>query len=227
MQWDIAVRKTMGSDQRRFELDVQFQSGSERVVLLGPSGAGKSLTLKAIAGLLRPDAGHVRVAGATLFDAGSRTDVPTQQRRMGYVFQDYALFPHLSVRQNIGFSLHHGWHNPGRHARHALVEQWLHTMQLEALAQQMPAQLSGGQRQRVALARALVAQPRALLLDEPFSALDPELRSTLRNELLALQQRLHFSVLLITHDAEDARVLGEQVFRLEAGRVMPPEPVEP
>lgn len=217
--WDIAIDKALHSGARRFHLQVQFQSPRARVVLLGPSGAGKSLTLKAIAGLLAPDAGHVRVAGETLLNTATGLDLPPQARRMGYVFQDYALFPHLTVQQNVAFGLHHGWRNPLRHAASQMVQQWLDTMQLHALAQHKPHQLSGGQRQRVALARALVAQPRALLLDEPFAALDPDLRTILRDELDLLQQRLQIPMLLITHDAEDARVLGEQVIRLQEGRV--------
>ena len=215
MQWDLAIQAQLGS----FALNVQLQSPAQRVVLLGGSGSGKTLTLRALAGLLPQARGRIQVAGDTLLDTAAGVNVPAQARHMGYVFQDYALFPHLTVRQNVAFSLQKGWRNPSRKHHNAAVDQWLDTMGLNALEDRLPAQLSGGQRQRVALARALVAQPKALLLDEPFSALDVDLRTSLRAELLQLQQRLHIPMLLITHDAEDARVLAQEVFRMQEGRV--------
>ncbi len=218
--FDLAVDKVLQSRQHRFALRVRLQSPSRRVVLLGDSGAGKSMTLRAVAGLLRPDAGHVRVSGRTLFDSARKVHLPAQARRMGYVFQDYALFPHLSVRQNVAFGLRRGWRNPSARARWPEVEHWLDMLGLMPLAHQLPDALSGGQRQRVALARTLVAQPDALLLDEPFSALDPSRRAALRDELDALQQRLQLPMLLITHDADDAAQLGEHVFRLREGEVV-------
>ena len=218
--FDLAVDKVLQSRQHQFALRVRLQSPSRRVVLLGDSGAGKSMTLRAVAGLLRPDAGHVRVSGRTLFDSARKVHLPAQARRMGYVFQDYALFPHLSVRQNVAFGLRRGWRNPSARARWPEVEHWLDMLGLMPLAHQLPDALSGGQRQRVALARTLVAQPDALLLDEPFSALDPSRRAALRDELDALQQRLQLPMLLITHDADDAAQLGEHVFRLREGEVV-------
>ena len=139
--------------------------------------------------MLTPDAGHIRLEGDTLYDASSQICLPPQARRLAYVFQDYALFPHLTVYQNVAFSLRHGWRNPPSHPErnqwHPSVARWLDAFGLASLASQYPADLSGGQRQRTALARALVTEPRALLLDEPFSALDPHLRATMRQELLA------------------------------------------
>lgn len=219
MKLDLDIRKTLHAGPRRFELNVQLQSDAERIVIVGPSGSGKSLTLKAIAGLLRPDAGHIRLNGQTLFDAASHCWLPTRQRQMAYVFQDYALFPHLTVRQNIGFALSRGWWNPGRRTRHPRVEYWLDAFGLSPLAEQYPNELSGGQRQRTALARALVARPRALLLDEPFAALDPDLRTTMREELAALQQQLAVPMILITHDAQDAAVFGQHVLHMAEGRI--------
>ena len=221
MQFDLNFRKTLHSGARSFALDVRLQTPCKRVVLIGPSGAGKSLTLKAVAGLLAPDDGHVHHGGVTLFDRANAINLAPQQRHAGYVFQDYALFPHLNVRQNIGFGLHQGWRNPAREHGAAPVAQWLAAFGLDEVAHQMPHQLSGGQRQRTALARALAAQPRMLLLDEPFAALDPFLRASMRAELDALQRRLDLPMMIITHDEEDARVFGEAVFTMVDGKVTP------
>ncbi len=220
MLLDLDIRKTLRTGKRSFQLDVRLQSDSHRIVLMGPSGSGKSLTLKAIAGLMRPDAGHVRVAGDTLFDAAARIDLSPQARGTAYVFQDYALFPHLSVRQNIAFPLLHGWLNPRQTMQHPVVDYWLDALQLTQVAEQRPDALSGGQRQRTALARALVVEPRMLLLDEPFAAVDPVLRVEMRSELDGLQRRLQVPMLLITHDPDDATAFGGHVFTVQDGRVV-------
>lgn len=219
MELDLHIRKTMRSGRRTFELDVRLQSQSKRLVILGPSGAGKSLTLKAIAGLLRPDAGHIHLGGREVFNHATGLNQTPQRREMAYMFQDYALFPHLNVRQNIAFSQARGWFNPRRTHASEEVDYWLETFGLSALAELMPDALSGGQRQRTALARALIAKPRALLLDEPFSALDPDLRASLRHELDTLQRRLGVPMVLITHDAEDADVFGDHVLYMDNGRL--------
>ena len=219
MQLDIDIGKTLKSAKRSFQLQVRFQTDSQRLVILGPSGSGKSLLLKAIAGLMRPDRGHIHLDGTRLFDHRAKIDLPTQRRQMAYLFQDYALFPHLNVRQNIGFGLSRGLLNPRATLQHEAVDYWLDAFELRPVADQLPDELSGGQRQRTALARALIAQPRALLLDEPFSALDPQLRTHMRRELDDLQQRLQVPMLLITHDPEDAEVFGEQVLHLRDGMI--------
>ena len=219
MQIDIDIGKTMRTGKRHFALSTRFSSRTQRIVILGPSGAGKSLMLKAIAGLITPERGHIRLGAMTLFDSEQKIDVAARERQVGYLFQDYALFPHLNVRQNIGFGLASGWRNPAVDMQDARLDYWLDAFELRAVSQSFPDELSGGQRQRTALARALVAQPKALLLDEPFAALDPLLRVTMRHELDALQRRLQVPMLLITHDPEDARVFGDQVLQLRDGMI--------
>lgn len=215
--WDVRLARRVGP---RFALDLAFTSARRRVALVGPSGAGKTQTLLAIAGLAAPDAGHVRLHGEPLHDSALGIALAPQARRLGLVFQDYALFPHLTVRQNVAFGLHAGWRNPRRDSQPAAVRRWLAEFELEPLANARPDQLSGGQRQRVALARALVAEPRALLLDEPFAALDRPLRLRLRAELAAWVGRLALPMLLVTHDEEDLAELADDVVRLDAGRVV-------
>ncbi|WP_147693396.1 sulfate/molybdate ABC transporter ATP-binding protein [Vogesella mureinivorans] len=215
---DIAIQKTLRTGKRSFQLNVQLQSASQHTVLFGQSGAGKSLTLKAIAGLMTPDSGHIRLGGRLLFSQPGGVNLAPQARQLGYLFQDYALFPHLTVRQNVAFGLVRGWLNPRTSAQHDEVEHWLRSFGLAAMAQQRPGELSGGQRQRVALARALVAKPRALLLDEPFAALDPALRHDMRQTLLALLAQVQIPLLLITHDEQDVALFGQQVFELRDGQ---------
>jgi molybdate transport system ATP-binding protein len=217
LELDIACH--LQAAGQHFHLQAALRCNQTRVVLFGPSGAGKSLTLKAIAGLLQPDSGVIRLHGQTLFNANAGINLSPQRRRIGYVFQDYALFPHLSVRQNVAFGLHRGWRNPPRGSRIAAVEQWLQAFRIEHIGDLLPAQISGGQRQRTALARALVTQPQALLLDEPFAALDHHLRAHLRQELETVLDQTGIPLLLISHDPEDMDMFGQQVVHLAEGRV--------
>ena len=219
VSFEVDIRKTVHSERRSFELQVRFRTRARRSVVFGPSGAGKSLTLQALAGLLTPDAGRIAFDGEVLYDSATRVDLPARSRRFGYLFQDYALFPKLNVRQNIAFALRPGLRNPRRDAADPAVARWLQAFELEQVAAQRPDELSGGQRQRVALARALVQSPRALLLDEPFSALDPELRQRTRVELDELLRRIDIPVVMITHDPEDLNWFGEEVFHLRDGRI--------
>jgi len=218
MIWSVDLRRRFQGSTHSFELNMQFRSDQRRLVLFGPSGAGKSLALKMIAGLMTPSAGHVRLNDDVLFDGARGVNLSPQRRGLGYVFQHYALFPHLTVTQNIAFGLHRGLVNPRRSVRQEMVEYWLKALHLQTVANQYPEQLSGGQRQRTALARTLVTEPRALLLDEPFSALDRPLRRRLREELDELLTRLDLPLLLITHDEDDVLTMADAVIRVEAGR---------
>ena len=220
MIWDIDIARRLQHGASRFELAVTFRSEAPRLVLFGPSGAGKTQTLKVLAGLARADRGHVRVAGRALYASAEGTALTPQQRRLAYVFQDYALFPHLTVRQNIAFAQHRGWLNPPRRVRNAAVDRWIEAFHLQSVAEHCPHQISGGQRQRTALARALMNEPTALLLDEPFAALDQGLRQRLREDLSALQRELKIPMLMITHDKDDVRWLADEVVHLRAGRVV-------
>lgn len=224
MSFEIRLRKQLppapGGTGSGFALDLDVRTTARCLVIHGPSGAGKSLTLQAVAGLLKPDAGRLGVAGEPLFDSDAGLDLPSRERRLGYLFQDYALFPQLSVRQNVAFGLQRGWRNPPRGVMSEKLAHWLALMELDGVASQLPHQLSGGQRQRTALARALITEPRALLLDEPFAALDPELRERLRGELERLLARVQIPLLMITHDPEDLARFGEARLQLRGGQVV-------
>lgn len=219
MLLDLDISKTMRSGQREFNLQLKYASNGNRLVILGPSGSGKSLLLQMIAGLLTPDSGYLKLAGRTLFDQQQRINLTPQQRQVAFLFQNYALFPHLNVRQNIAFGLRRGLFNPRVNMHSERVDYWLDNFGLTAVQQQKPHQLSGGQRQRTALARALITEPRALLLDEPFSALDPDLRIHMRNELRELQERLAVPLILITHDVEDVKAFSDETLCLKDGRI--------
>ena len=221
---DVAIRLSVSDGQRRFDVDATFRTDAAVVALHGPSGAGKSLTLRAMAGLLRPDAGHVRVGGTTLFDAAAALDVPARERRLGLVFQHYALFPHLSVRDNVAFGLTR-WNRRLDRDGADRVDDLLRRFGLQAMARSRPHTLSGGQQQRVALARALACEPAALLLDEPFAALNRALRDQLRDDLAGVRERWRIPLVLVSHDADDVAALAEVAFLFEDGRVVREERV--
>lgn len=185
----------------------------ELLALVGPSGSGKTTLLRTIAGLYRPQRGRVECAGDVWFDAERKHSLSPQRRQVGMVFQDYALFPHLTASGNIQLSLRH-LPQPQRREQ---AEQWLAKVRLEGLGKHYPNALSGGQRQRVALARALARDPKVLLLDEPFSAVDQVTRRRLQRELALLRQQIDIPIILVTHDLEEAAALADQICVLHNG----------
>jgi molybdate transport system ATP-binding protein len=209
---DFAIRHQF----KKFTLDVALAVEQECLALFGPSGAGKSVTLQIIAGLVRPDEGLIRINQQVVFDSRSGLNLPPQQRHIGYVTQDYTLFPHLSVGQNIAYGLRG---RPQPEIRRA-VQGMLALIQLAEFADRRPDELSGGQKQRVALARALVTNPAILLLDEPFSALDGPTRSQLRLELHQWQQQLQVPILLVTHDLAEANILADRIAVYDQGQLL-------
>jgi ABC-type sulfate/molybdate transport systems ATPase subunit len=208
------VAKRFGAHGGVHDLSLDVDEG-DSLVVFGPSGSGKTTLLRLIAGLEVPDRGEVWLDGRQVASA-RRNIVPSHARRIGFVFQDLALWPHLTARQNLEFVATTG----PRGERADRVEEALSLCRVEAnLAGRFPHQLSGGEQQRVALARALVGAPRLLLLDEPFSSLDPELRITLRAELHDLQRRLALTTIFVSHDADDARAFGRRTVTVRDGRL--------
>jgi len=201
--------------------DLELDSGEGRVmVLFGPSGSGKTTILRCLAGLDRPQAGFIRFDGEVWFDVAARIDRPPQQRQLAYVSQDYSLFPHFTVEQNVRF----GMDNAGRLARDR-VDAILRTVHLEGMAGRFPEQLSGGERQRVALARALARDPRLILLDEPLTALDLPLRDPMRRELRQFLRSVDIPSVVVTHDRIDALTLGDRMAVLSGGYIRQVGPV--
>jgi iron(III) transport system ATP-binding protein len=212
----IGVTKRFGAHSALDAVSLAAAAGSATVIL-GPSGCGKTTLLRVIAGLDVPDVGEVALNGRTVSAAG-RIVVPPHQRRLGFVFQDLALWPHLTVRGNLDFVLGSGGSSQADRSRRA--QEALELVRIEQFSSRYPHQLSGGEQQRVALARAIVGDPGVLLLDEPLSSLDPELRAELRSELARLQHTLNLTMVYVTHDREDAAVLADDVVEMRAGRIV-------
>jgi ABC-type Fe3+/spermidine/putrescine transport system ATPase subunit len=187
------------------------------VVILGPSGCGKTTLLRVVAGLETPDSGEIWIDGVQATGA-QRRFVPPHERRTGFVFQDLALWPHLTVRQNLGFVLEARRVPSSDRTRR--VEEALRMVRIDTMIDRYPHELSGGEQQRVALARAVVGEPRILLLDEPLSSLDAELKTTLREELARLQRRLQLTTVYVTHDREDASALADCLVEMRGGRIV-------
>ncbi len=198
-----------------FTLRAAFTARGGALGLLGSSGSGKSMTLRSIAGLEIPDSGRIVLNGRVLFDSKARIYLPPAARRIGMVFQDYALFPHLTARENIAFGLRH----LSAEERTERIAEWSRLLRIDSLLDRYPPSLSGGQRQRVALARALVIEPEALLLDEPFSALDPHLRRHLEEQLRHVLRRFRGVTLFVTHDRDEAYRFCEDLAILTEGSV--------
>ncbi len=208
----VAARRHLGT----FRLDVAFATEHARVVLFGPSGAGKSLTLQCVAGFITPDSGRIAVGDGVLFDSDRHLNVPPWQRRVGMVLQAYTLLPHLTVGENVAYGLGPIW----RDRRRVRAETLLAVVGLAGYADHLPAQLSGGQRQRVALAQALASEPRLLVLDEPFSAVDAPVRERLRRDLLGLVDTFQVPLIFVTHDFGEAYLLGQTIVIVAAGRAI-------
>ncbi len=199
-----------------FVLDVSIEVSPGITILFGPSGAGKSTLLDCLAGLAQPDAGRIAVGGDLLFDSSGAIDVPAQKRRIAYVFQTLALFPHLSVEENLGYGLS----DLREEDRRRRVGEILETFRVTKLRKQRPDQISGGERQRIALARSLVTEPRVLLLDEPLTGLDAELKAAIVDDLRAWNAAKRIPILYVTHSREEVDALGERVIAIENGRVV-------
>ncbi|MBE6990900.1 MAG: ATP-binding cassette domain-containing protein [Ruminococcaceae bacterium] len=213
----VDIKKKLGS----FQLDVQFETDGGALALLGASGCGKSMTLKCIAGVEKPDSGRIVLNGRTLFDSEKRIDLPPQRRRVGYLFQQYALFPHMTAVRNIAAGARHL--SPAERRRR--VAEVVRALRLEGLEDRCPTQLSGGQQQRVALGRILVGEPEALLLDEPFAALDSYLRWQVELELMDTLRDFDGDVVFVSHDRGEVIRLCDAVCVLTDGCSAPQESV--
>src|SRR6202050_1784066 len=211
-----SVRKTFHSAEREFSLDVAFIAAPGFTILFGASGSGKTTLLDCVAGLAIPDAGRITVGERVLFDAKTRENIPVAKRHVGYVLQDLALFPHLTVEQNTEYGLAH----LPRAVRGKRVAAMLHEFRIEHLRRQRPAEISGGERQRVALARALVTDPYVLLLDEPLAALDAATKAKILDDLRRWNQAHRIPILYVTHSREEVLALGERVLVMEQGGII-------
>lgn len=214
-QLQVSVQKRFKRDGSAFLLEVEFAAGAGFTILFGASGAGKTTLLDCIAGLEAPDHGHISVGDAVLFDADKRLDVPTSRRTVGYLLQSLALFPHMTVEQNVQYGLN-GMPKAEREQR---TEDILESFRIASLAKRRPRELSGGERQRAALARTLVTRPRVLLLDEPLTALDAVTKSQIVADLRAWNRDRLIPILYVTHEREEVFALGDQVVALEQGRI--------
>lgn len=198
-----------------FKLDVQFQSESRRIGILGASGCGKSLTLKSIAGIERPETGKIESAGKVFFDSAKKIWMPPQERNVGYLFQNYALFPTITVEKNIGIAL-----RCGKKEKEKKVRDMIDRFSLQGLEKKLPGQLSGGQQQRTALARIMIYEPDMILLDEPFSALDGYLKEQTQRECLELLQDYPGTVILVSHSRDEIYRFSEEVLVMDGGKAV-------
>jgi molybdate transport system ATP-binding protein len=216
IQGNIVKRLPSGSESAGFHLEVEFDEPPGVTVLYGPSGSGKTLTLDSIAGFVKPDSGRILLDDRILFDAGSGVNLRPQQRSCGYVFQNYALFPHMTLRENLAFAAH----SLPRLERHRRIAEQLDRFKLTTMAGRYPHELSGGQKQRGSIARALIASPRVVLLDEPGRGLDAALRADLYSLIHELREGVRVPILLVTHDPEECIALADRVLIYHGGRIV-------
>jgi putative spermidine/putrescine transport system ATP-binding protein len=212
-----ALELDIGLPLRSFRLELTLALGRETFALVGPSGAGKTTVLRAVAGLVRPESGRIVLDGDVLFDAASGVALPPEDRRVGFVFQDYALFPHMSVGENVEYGL--AVARVERSERERRRSDALAMVRLSGYDERKPSELSGGQRQRVALARAIVNRPQVLLLDEPLGALDLKLREQLQIELKQIQREVGITFIYVTHDQEEALTMSDRIAVFNEGRI--------
>src|SRR5689334_18473871 len=213
----VQVRKNLdAAGGPSFVLDVDFSIAAGFTIVFGASGAGKTTLLDCIAGLRTPDSGRIAVAEDVVYDSGSGVNVPASRRGVGYLLQSLALFPHMTVRENIDYGLH----RLARSERGGRCDEILQSFRIAPLADRRPDELSGGERQRAALARTLVRRPRALLLDEPLTALDATTKSQIIDDLRAWNSRNRIPILYVTHQREEVFALGERVIAMQAGKIM-------
>ena len=213
---EVRIRKRFHNPEGSFNLNVHFRALAGFTILFGASGAGKTTLLDCIAGLSDPDDGRIVVGGEDLYDSEKKRNVAAWKRRIGYVHQDLALFPHLTAEENVAYGLR----ALSTAEQQRLSREMLEIFRIEHLRDRRPAQISGGERQRVALARALVTEPRALLLDEPLAALDRPTKSSLVNDLRKWNQHHRVPILFVTHNGEEVFALGDEVIMLDGGRIV-------
>lgn len=212
MGLDVRIRKEV----KGFSLDVEWEIGDELVVLFGYSGAGKSMTLQSLAGIATPDEGHIVLDGKVYLDSGAGINEPPQNRPFGYVFQDLALFPHMTLKENITY----GGKGISSAERNERADEMIGLFRLKGLERKLPSEISGGQKQRVALARALIRRPDLLLLDEPFSALDNPVRVEMRKILIEIRRKFTIPIVLVTHDMFEAYTMADRMIIYAGGRIV-------
>lgn len=211
MSVDIAVKKYFGD----FTLDIQFQSQDNRIAVLGESGSGKSMLLKCIAGVMTPDEGHIIINDVTFFDSGKNIHLRPRQRRVGYLFQNYALFPNMTVEKNIGIGL-----REKKETKKKIVASLIEEYHLEGLEKRRPAELSGGQQQRTALARMMACMPEIILMDEPYSAMDESLKREMQREMSVFLKRYKGNLIFVSHSREEAYRFGREIAVIHDGKVL-------